>query len=145
MLLDTEWGKADLSSHCKLNPLKHFCRHPPSKAFPFTSEKERSTHGHQAFPSVRKVRTWVARATHTEVWCTCCPLVTFDFKKASAKGGPGFSSAKGVVVHGGVMSWSLGRQGPKCAAVSWSFILRGDEEGAEGQGANPEDGGLDSN
>lgn len=38
------------------------------------------------------------------------------------------------------MSWSLGRQGPKCAAVSWSFILRDDEEGAEGQGANPEDG-----
>lgn len=43
------------------------------------------------------------------------------------------------------MSWSLGRQGSKCAAVSWSFILRGDEEGAESQGANPEDGGLDSN
>lgn len=70
-------------------------------------------------------------ATHTKVWCTCCPLVTFDFKKASAKGGPGFSSAKGVVIHGGVMSRNLGRQGPKGAAVVWSFILRGDEEVTE--------------
>lgn len=67
-------------------------------------------------------------AIPTKVWCTCCPLVTFDFKKASAKGGPGFSSAKGVVIHGDIMSWNLGRQGPKCAAVGWSFILRGDEE-----------------
>lgn len=132
--------RADLSSHCKLNPRKRFCQPPPPPRHPPSLLRRRNVpteeHRMGGTPSLslrpEGQDLGCPCHTHTKVRCACCPLVTFDFKKASAKGGPGFSSAKGVVIHGGVVSWSLGRQGPRCAAVSWSSILRGDEEGAEG-------------
>lgn len=34
MPLDTEWGKSRLIVTRKLNPLKHFCRHPPPRHSP---------------------------------------------------------------------------------------------------------------